>query len=400
MKHSSSPAPKKLIIVGAGFAGVAAARHIARDPHYQVTLISDSDNFTFYPLLYHMATGYTRLAASFPLRFLLLDKPAVSLVKAKITDINTDKHTLTAEDGTAYSYDTAVLGLGMVTSYFNLPGIEKYALGTKSESQALVLRRHLHDEYKASKGKGYTVVVAGGGPTGVELSAGIVEYLEHIAKVHSLPADSFEVRLVEAGPQLLRYLPKWASNMVARRLKRLGVKVYTGTAIESQTATDITIGGEKIATKSVVWTAGVTNNPFFAQSKAFTISERGKVVTDQHFLAAPDVYVIGDNTAMPDAGLAEVAVVHGKYVAKLLHRQAQGKTMPDYHQHTPTSVVPVGHGWAVANYKKLVLAGWPGSLLRKAGDLIAYHDVAPLPLTVALWLAENQTENECPECVH
>src|SRR5262249_41095316 len=161
----------------------------ARDKHYEITLISDSDHFRYYPLLYSSATGHTSVKASIPLAFLLYDRPQVAFIQDKVVSLDSDKHTLTGESGTIYPYDIAVLALGVVTSYFNIPGIEKHSFGTKSIEDAVRLRRQLHDEVLKKGDAPYRYVVVGGGPTGVELSAGIVSYLKRVARLHGLPTD-------------------------------------------------------------------------------------------------------------------------------------------------------------------------------------------------------------------
>lgn len=398
MQKYSSNQPKKLVIVGGGFAGISLARQLARDSHYQITLISDSDNFKYYPLLYRVATGHTRFMASFPIPFMLFDKPQISFIKDKVTGIDTEKHVIKTESGTTHSYDTAAFALGMVTTYFNIPGLAEHALGTKSADQALELRHHLHDEMLKHKDGKYTCVVVGGGPTGVELAAATVGYLRRVARLHGLPTDKVDVRLVESGPRLLRYLPERGSARVERRVRKLGVTILTGKVVQSQTDDEIVVSGESIKTDTVVWTAGVSNNPLFASEKAFTLTDRGRVSTDPYLLAAPDVYVLGDNAATPYAGLAETAVSNGKYLATQLERVAAGKKAEPYHPHNPISVVPVGEGWAVANYKKLVFTGWAASLLRRIADLIGYWDVASLSMALTLWLSEHRIEDECQTC--
>jgi len=398
MKKTTDNAPRKLVVVGGGFAGISLVRHLASDPHYQVTLISDSDHFRYYPLLYSTATGHTRVAASFPVRSLLADRPEVAFVQARLKRIDTEKHVMYAEDGSEYPYDTAALALGMVTNYFNIPGLKEHSFGTKSIEQALQLRRHLHSEMLKHGKHGYACVVVGGGPTGVELSAAMMAYLRRVARRHGLPQDKMKVYLVESGPRVLRFLPESGSARVARRLQKLGVTVMAGNVVAAQTADSVTVGSKEISTNTVVWTAGVSNNPLYADNACFTVGERGRIKADPYLMAAPDVYVLGDNVATPYAGLAETAVSNGKYLAKQLYRIADGKHAHPYHPHNPISVVPVGDGWAVASYRRLVLTGRLASWLRHVADLIGFLDVAPLPMAVSLWLTDHTVEDDCPDC--
>lgn len=398
MKKTTDNAPRKLVVVGGGFAGISLVRHLARDPHYQVTLISDSDHFRYYPLLYSAATGHTRVTASFPIRSLLADKPEVAFVHARLKSIDTEKHIMRTEDGGEYPYDTAALAIGMVTSYFNIPGLQEYSLGTKSIEQALQLRRHLHSEMLERAKRGYTCVVVGGGPTGVELSAAMVAYLRRVARRHGLPEEKVKVYLVESGPRVLRFLPESGSARVARRLAALGVTVMAGNVVKSQDADSVLVGDKTIRTNTVVWTAGVSNNPLFSGNEAFAAGERGRIKADPYLMATPDVYVLGDNVATPYSGLAETAVSNGKYLAKQLRRIAAGKRPHPYHPHNPISVVPVGEGWAVASFRRLVLTGRLASWLRRAADLIGFMDVAPMPMAISLWLSDHAIEDDCPEC--
>lgn len=399
MTQTNTSPTKKLIIVGGGFAGVALARQLGKDRRYTIQLLSDSDHFTYYPQLYSSATGYTGIKSSIPLDLLLYDRPRVEVIKAKATAINTAAHQLTTEDGTVYEYDTAVLALGMVTSYFNIPGLQENCYGIKTMDGIARFRQHAHELVTTSdKPEAANYVVVGGGPTGVELAAMLGEYLHHIGERHGKEAHP-SVKLVDSSPRVLPRMSERSSRAVTRRLQRLGVELIPSKVVQSQTPDSVTIGDQTIATETVVWTAGMSNNPFYAANAGrFTFNDRNKVVVDEHMMAAPDVYVLGDNAAMPSSGLAETAVSDGRFLAANLKRLANGQSLKSRHQHQPINVVPVGDGWAVLEYGKLVVTGWLAWMVRRAADLIGYYDIAPWPIALAVWMADHKTDPDCLRC--
>jgi NADH:ubiquinone reductase (H+-translocating) len=391
---------KHVVIVGAGFAGVKTARELAKSPElFRVTLISDEDCFRYYPALYRTATGHSKRESCISIDLLLHDLKNVTFQQGRAISIDRKTRTITLEDGAKVSYDYAVFALGVVTSYFGIPGMEKYSHGLKTVEQIDQLRHDLHEEFIDDKKPDKNYVVAGAGPTGVELSASLRNYLQQIARWHHARSNKITLELIEAAPRVTPRLSERASRILTKRLTKLGVKVMTGKKVQGETPETLMVDGRPLSTHTVIWTAGVTNNPFYAANKQqFTLSDRGRVKVDEHMRVDSHVYVAGDNADMPHAGLALTAVRDARYVARDMVRREKGRKSKPYHQKLAVSVIPAGDGWALVEYGPIVFGGWIGGLLRWVADLVAYHDIMPLGDAISIWRDSKPYEDDCPTC--
>lgn len=385
----------KVLILGGGFAGIKTALELAGLPGFSITLISDRSDFRYYPTLYHDATGGNPVASTIPLDEIFKNK-AVKIVQDSVKSLDQTAKTVAGKSDT-YSYDYLVIALGVVTNYFGINGLEKYSFGIKSQSEAKRLRDHIHKQLLDDGKPDLDYVVIGGGPTGVELAGALPAYIRHVMKMHGLKPRKIHVDLVEAAPRLMPRMPRSYSQALARRLRKLGVSLHLKEAVQAATADGLTISDHPIASHTVVWTAGVTNHPFFSANK-FDLSEHGKVHVDQHLMAAPDIYVIGDNADTPYSGMAQTALYDAKYLARNLQRLNAGRRQRSYIPKKPIYVTPVGEGWAAVLWSNIHLYGWLGWVLREAADFIGYHDYEPWWTASKHWLAENQQADECNLC--
>jgi NADH:ubiquinone reductase (H+-translocating) len=192
-------------------------------------------------------------------------------------------------------------------------------------------------------------------------------------------------------------MPKDISRSVKRHLKKIGVHVMTNRAVQAQTADALMVDNKPIRSHTVVWTAGVTNHPFFNEH-AFQIAKNHKVRVDQFLQAEPGIYVIGDNADTPYSGMAQVAIDDAKYVAKNLVRIAHCEDPEPYVAKKPIYVMPAGPKYAAVLWGKLRVYGRLGWWLRRAADFIAYRDYEPWKIAVSRWLAEADEEENCPTC--
>lgn len=386
----------RVLIVGAGFGGTKAALELAGDKRFAVTLLSEELDLRYYPSLYHTATGGKRANSSIPLIDIFAGK-AVAMVKGTVTTIDRKAKTVTTIDGMVYSYDTLVLGLGVVINYFGIPGLSEYAYSIKSQTEADRFKAHLHSQMIDDRRPDLNYVIVGAGPTGIELAGVLPLYLRHIMKLHGIKHRTIHVDLVEAAPQLLPRLPADASRMVQRQLKRLGVKLFVGCAVQGESADELTVNGKPIRSHTVVWTAGVTNHPFFSANN-FTIMGHGKVGVDTYLQAEDNIFVIGDNANTPYSGMAQTALRDGTLVAHNLIRRANGKTMKSYIAKQPITVIPAGANWAAVCYGGLRIYGWLGWVLHEAADLIGFHDYEPWQRAMHQYMTEYGTQDNCSVC--
>ncbi|HEX3081840.1 MAG TPA: FAD-dependent oxidoreductase [Candidatus Saccharimonadia bacterium] len=395
MTNSPQSHPK-IIVVGAGFGGVRAARKLSRDATLDVTLISSEDNFVYYPQLYHTATGGARTVSALPISKLL--PASVKFVQDTMTDLDPEKKVVKGKNG-SYEYDEVVLALGNVTNYFGIAGLEELSYNIKSIAGAEKFKQHLHQQLDETKKPDAHYVVVGGGPTGIELAAGLAHYLPQLMKMHGIKDPKYTIDLVEALPRLLPRSAESYAAKIHKRLQKLGINVMVGAAVQGQTKDALTVNGQSIETKTVVWTAGVANNPFYkAHAELFTLAKNGKVEVNEYLEGRANVHIVGDNAATQFSGMAQTALHDADYVAADIIRTHQGQARQPYHAARPIGVIPVGEYWAAAEWKGLAVYGLIGYLLRRAADLIGYADVSNYVYSAGICLQDGRHEDLCKVC--
>ena len=238
-------------------------------------------------------------------------------------------------------------------------------------------------------------VIIGGGPTGVELASALGSYIKRLQGHYGIPEKKIRISLVEGSPRLLPRMHPKTSEKVKRQLEKIGVNVELGKKVESATADGIVINGKPLKSHTVIWTSGVANHPFFRENeKHFEFAPNGKVIVNQYMQTRDHIYIIGDNAATPFSGLAQTALHDALFVAKNFARRQANKPLRKYKVRRPPVVVPVGENWAVFEWHKLRMSGWPASLLRYAADMIGYHDILPIGWALGVWRAQRENEED------
>ena len=387
---------ERVLVVGGGFGGVKTALELSEDEHFDVTVLSDDSELRYYPTLYHTATGGKRANSSIPLSTIFSGKP-VRVVQGTAKTLDRVAHTVATVEGQAFEYDTLVMGLGVVTNFFGIEGLDSYAYSIKSQAEVQRFKAHLHKQLSDDRRPDLNYVIVGAGPTGIELAGALPDYLKRLTKNHGLEARAIHVDLIEAAPRLLPRLPADTSRLVRRQLRRLGIKLYLGSTVQGETADELTVSGKPIRSHTVVWTAGVTNHPFFIDN-TFTITNHKKVAVDVYLQAEDNIFVIGDNANTPYSGLAQTALRDGRFVADNLKRRAKNKRFKSYVAHQPVTVIPAGPRWAAVVWGHLRIYGWLGYAIREAADLIGFHDLEPWPTATKQWFSEFTTQDICEVC--
>ncbi len=384
-----------ITIVGGGFGGVKAALELAKDSTNAITLISDKPDFQYYPALYGTATGHSHAQSWVPLGQIFAGKDNIRVVLDEIVNIDPHKHVLTSIEGVKYSYETVILALGTVTTYFGIEGLDTYAYGIKSATEIKKLKHHLYSQLSERGSVDKNYVIVGAGPTGVELAAALGSYLERLCKHYGVSHKSFNISLVEAAPRVLPKMSEVTSARVKKRLEKMGVNVQIGQAVQSATADKLIVNGKPIKSQTVIWTSGVANHPFYKENgQHFTLAPNGRVVVDIRMLAAKDVYVIGDNAATQYTGLAQTALHDAIFVAGNIGRMKKKQPLKEYKAVMPPVVVPVGENWAVFEWRKIRLSGWLASIIRRMADLVGYSDILPIGLSLGVWRAQRTLEDD------
>jgi NADH dehydrogenase len=385
-------AKKDVLIIGGGFGGVKAALELLKRPEFfSVTLLTDRPEFRYYPSLYHTATGGSRIVSTIPIGEIFGGK-SINVIIDKAATVDREQRMVTTEGGKSLKFDVLIMALGTTTNYFGIKGLDEFSYGIKSLDDAEALKAHLQKQITDERRPDLNYVVVGGGPTGIELAGALPHYLHQIMKKYGIRDRSVHVDLVEAAPRLLPNMPAPVGRAVGKQLKKSGVTVITGKPVQAETADALLVGGKPIRSHTVIWTAGVANNPFYKQN-GFMLNERGKVQVDKLLQAWPGIFVIGDNADTKFSGMAQTALHDAVYVAKNLIRHAEGKRPFMYEAKKPISVLPAGPHWAAVVWGPVHLYGWAGWSMRRAADWIGYHDVEPWWKASGRFLAENIRED-------
>lgn len=387
----------KVVIVGGGFGGVKAALELAKDKKISVTLISDKDHFLFYPTLYSTATGRSRQQSVLPMRDILPGK-RIAFVQDTVVSVDTTRKMVIANNH-QLPYDRVIFALGVVTSYFGISGLDTYSYSIKSSTEIDRFKKHLHEELTKDKHLDKNYIVVGAGPTGVELSASLADYIKKIALNHQVGKSKVRISLVEAAPRVLPRLSERSSEMVSDRLKHVGIRVMTDKRVQSEDDDSIIISGKDIPTKTAVWTSGVANHPFFSDHQdIFKLAKNGRVEVDEHLRASDKIFVIGDNANTTYTGLAQTAIHDAVFVSSVIRAEVHKETPPRYKPKKQPIAIPVGSRWALMEYGPVRLTGLFGHLIHRAASFIGYTDYFPLHKAIALWLSETKNEEDCPVC--
>lgn len=377
-----------ITIVGGGFGGAKTALELAKDSANHIQLITDKPDFQYYPALYGAATGRSHLESWVPLEEIFRGKKNITVTLDTITAIDSNAKTLQGQSGASYAYETCILALGTVTTYFGIDGLDAHAYGIKSASEISALTQRIRTDVIENGQLDSRYVVIGAGPTGVELAAALGSYLRRLCKKHNVKASTVTIDLIEAAPRVLPRMSEKSSAVVTRRLQKLGVNVQTDKKVESATAEAVMVSGQSLASHTVIWTSGVANHPFYKANEAqFEFAPNGRIVVDEYMQTKNGVYVIGDNAATQFTGLAQTALHDALFVAGNLKRANNKQPLEKYEAIMPPVVVPVGEYWAVFEWHKLRLSGWIGSVIRKAADFMGYSDILPIGQALGVWRA-------------
>ncbi len=381
------------VIVGGGFAGVKTALELAKRRTGKITLISDKPYFLYHAALYATATGSSPEESVINLADIFADYNSVHLVEDTVIALDPARNMVVGKKK-SYSYDTLVLAMGSVTSFLDIPGIKGASFGINTLEEIAKFHTHLKNEMIKDQHLDKNYVIIGGGPTGVELAGVLAPYIQQIAQKHLVKRTKIHITLVEASGRILPSLSKSASDIAKRRLEQLGVNVILGRRVRSFDKTHITLSGKKIPTKTVIWTAGQENNPFFRNHpEYFDLTDSGKVVVNPYLEAYRDIYVLGDNTDIKGSGTALGALRMGAYLAKHLERKLVGSALQPYRpRHSPVTI-PIGNDWAYVECLNVYVTGKLGHMLRRRLELAGYRQILPEAQARAAWNAHNIKNN-------
>ena len=372
-------AQTRVVIVGAGFGGLAAAKAL-RNSAASVVLIDRTNHHLFEPLLYQVATSVLspgQIAS--PIRGILRRQKNTTVILGEVTGVDKDKKCVFSSNvdqkDVPISYDYLVLATGVSQSYFGHNEFAQYAPGLKTLADAVAVRNKVLQAFEQAEAEEdpsrhrdlLTFILVGAGPTGVEMAAALAILVRSTLKSEFRRIDprSARILLVDMAPRVLPTFSKDLSQAASKRLQDLGVEVRLGHSVDNIDADGILVAGEPIVSKTVIWTAGVAPSPAGKWLNVDTDrAGRVRVQPDLSVPGHPEIFVVGDTASLdengkPLPGVAQVALQQGRYAGKLIHKRiAGGLTPKPFKYFDKGNMAVVGKGFAVLQTGKLHLSGF------------------------------------------
>jgi NADH dehydrogenase len=373
-----------IVVVGAGFSGLTFCQRFPSE-HARITLIDRQNHHLFQPLLYQVATaGLSAIDIAQPVRAILSKKPNLEVMMAEVAGFDLAAKKVRLNKGTELTYDYLVLGLGGVTSYFGHDEWEQFAPGLKSLDDALMIRRKVllaferaeTEPDEARRKELMTIVVIGGGPTGVELAGAFAELTRTVLlkDFDRIDPAKAHVLLIEGSSRVLGAFPEDLSASARQQLEQLGVEVRTDVRVTAIREGEVEIGGETIRAANILWGAGVSAQPL-TRTLGGEVDRAGrvKILPDLSLPGHPEVFALGDMATLTDRngvvvpGVSPAAMQMGTHAAKLIADEIVGgkHAPPDrasFAYRDKGSMATIGRSSAVAMIGRLHFSGYPAWL--------------------------------------
>lgn len=366
---------KHIVIIGGGFGGIATAKAL-KNSEAEITIIDRLNHHLFQPLLYQVATAELSPGdISAPIRAIVNENPRIKVILGEVQDIDPKNKTLRLRNGKSLSFDQLVMATGAQYNYFGHEEWAQFAPGMKSVSDALKVREQLLGSMEeaeqisnSDKRKSLlTYVIIGGGPTGVEMAGAIAEIAGNGAKhgYRNIKPDDARIFLIEAGPRILNAFPESLGEKAKTMLEKMGVKVLLNTPVTNIEKNKVHLKVGSIETPNIIWAAGIK-----ASSLLDTLNveqdRSGRVLVRQDLSIPqyPDIFIIGDSshikdkTGMPLPALAPVATQQGKFVGRLLSKEANRNPNAKFVYTDKGTMATIGRAKAVADIRGLKFSGF------------------------------------------
>jgi NADH:ubiquinone reductase (H+-translocating) len=394
----------RIVIVGGGFGGLAAAKALRNTPA-EVTLIDRTNHHLFQPLLYQVATAVlTPSQIGTPIRGILRNQKNTVVVLGEVTGVDKERKCVFVSNAdrldVPVQYDYLILATGASHSYFGHNEFEAFAPGLKNLADAVAARNKVLQAFELAEAEedpsGHpdllTFVLVGAGPTGVEMAGALAVLVRTALRsdFRRIDPTSARIVLVDMAPHVLGTFSERLSKAAKERLEKLGVEVRLGHSVDQIDADGVIVAGERIASKTVIWTAGVAPSPAGKWLKVETDrAGRVRVQKDLTVPGHPEIFVVGDTASLdqdgkPLPGVAQVAMQGGQYAGRLIHRILTGKSRPSpFRYFDKGNMAVVGKGFAVLQSGKVGVSGF-GAWLTWAAIHLQFLATSSLRLTVSL----------------
>lgn len=368
----------KIIIVGGGFAGINLAKNLSKDRRFQITLVDKNNYHYFPPLLYQVGSAFIEASnISYPFRRMFQKKDNLRFYMGELLQVNSAENTIKTSTGTL-EYEYLVIAAGTKTNYFGMENVEKNAWPMKTINDALNLRNHIllsmeravRAKTRVEKINSLNIVVAGGGPTGVEISGMLAELAGYIAakEYPELRNLAGHIHLVDAAPSLLGPMSKKAQQEAYKVLTHLGVKVKLNVAVKDYRDGAVFLSdGTEIITDTLIWTSGVVANEIkglpenaIGRGKRIQVDKYNKVQDTKNIFAIGDICLQTTDEAFPNGHpqLAQVAIQQGTLLAKNLKKSADQKPLTPFKYRDKGSLAIISKYKAVADLPKFSFTGF------------------------------------------
>lgn len=366
---------KKVVIVGAGFAGLQLAKSLDKEL-FEIVLIDKVNHHQFQPLFYQVATSQIEPSSiSFPIRYVFKDEDNIQVRLANVTRVDKDLNTVVTDIGD-FAYDILVIAMGCKTNFFGSTEIEKNALTLKSTYDAIVIRNRILLTFEkiisaseSEKAGLLNLVIVGAGPTGVELAGAFAEIKHNILpkEYPKIDFSKFKITLVEGSNHTLNTMRMSSKLASEKYLKQMGITVVKETFVKNYDGTILTLSsGETIESKTVIWAAGVIANTIEGlPQESIAPNNRIKVDRTNTVLNCSNIYAIGDiccmETPLYPKGhpqVANVAINQAKNLARNLGRRYTTGTTREYEYKDLGSMATIGRNKAVVDVKNITLKGY------------------------------------------
>src|ERR1700757_2793183 len=369
----------RIIIVGGGFAGLAAAKALRKTPA-KVILIDRTNHHLFQPLLYQVATSVlTPSQIATPIRSIFRKQKNTTVILGEVSGVDKGQKCVMVSDADRQSvpiaYDFLVLATGASHSYFGHNEFAEHAPGLKSLADAEAARNKILQAFELAEAEEdpshhrdlLTFILVGAGPTGVEMAGALAVFVRSTLKsdFRRINPVSARIVLVDMAPRVLGPFSEGLSKAAKARLEKLGVEVRLGHSVDQIDADGIVVAGERIASKTVIWTAGVAPSPAGKWLNAETDrAGRVRIQKDLTVPGHPEILVVGDTASLDQNGkplpaVAQVAIQQGRYAGKLIHNRIVGNPPPSpFNYFDKGSMAVVGKGFAVLQSGKVRISGF------------------------------------------
>jgi NADH dehydrogenase FAD-containing subunit len=372
-------AKARIVVVGGGFAGLAAAKALRKTPA-NLILIDRTNHHLFQPLLYQVATSeLTPNQIATPIRSIFRNQKNITVLLGEVTGVDKAQRCVIVSDAdrqnVPIAYDYLILATGASHSYFGHNEFAQYAPGLKSLVDAEAARNKILQAFELAEAEEdpsrhrdlLTFVLVGAGPTGVEMAGALALLVRTTLKsdFRRISPASARIVLVDMASRVLPPFSESLSKAAKQRLEDLGVEVLLGHSVDHIDADGIMVAGERIASKTVIWTAGVAPSPAGKWLNVETDrAGRVRIQRDLTVPGHPEIFVVGDTASVdqngkPLPGVAQVAMQQGRYAGKLIHSRIVGNPAPDpFSYFDKGTMAVVGKGFAVLQSGKVQVSGF------------------------------------------